>query len=83
MNTAVIFHWMGSDGKRFQGEGATRDMSVDGVYVLTSTCPPPNVVVQLEVILPLQGEPVPQLSISLIESHWTAIQLLRVLLAVS
>jgi hypothetical protein len=53
MNTAVIFHWMGPDDKRFQGEGATRDMSVDGLFVLTATCPPANVVVQVEVILPL------------------------------
>jgi hypothetical protein len=53
MRTAVIFHWMGPDGKRFQGEGATRDMSVESVFVLTATCPPPHVAVQLEVILPL------------------------------
>jgi hypothetical protein len=51
MNTTVIFHWMGPGGKPFQGEGATRDMSVDGVFVLTPTCPPAHVMVQLEVIL--------------------------------
>ena len=53
MNTAVIFHWSGPGNKRFQGEGATRDMSVDSVFVLTATCPPANAVVQMEVILPL------------------------------
>jgi hypothetical protein len=57
MSTAVIFHWTGPDGKRFQGEGVTRDMSVNGAYVLTPTCPPPNVEVQLEVILPLSDGP--------------------------
>ena len=53
MSTAVIFHWSGPGNKRFQGEGATRDMSVDSVFVLTATCPPANAVVQMEVILPL------------------------------
>jgi hypothetical protein len=53
MNTAAIFHWMGPEGKRFQGEGATRDMSVDSVFVVTATCPPASAAVQLEVILPL------------------------------
>jgi hypothetical protein len=53
MNTAVIFHWRGPDNKRFQGEGATRDLSVEGVFVLTATCPPANAHVHMEVILPL------------------------------
>ena len=44
---------MGPEGKRFQGEGATRDMSVDSVFVVTATCPPANAAVQLDVILPL------------------------------
>jgi hypothetical protein len=53
MNTAVIFRWKGADNQRFQGEGATRDLSVEGVFVLTATCPPANARVHLEVILPL------------------------------
>jgi hypothetical protein len=53
MSTAVVFHWKGPDNQRFQGEGATRDMSVEGVFVLTPTCPPRNALVHLEVILPL------------------------------
>jgi len=52
MSTAVIFRWSGPDNERFQGEGVTRDMSVAGVFVLTSTCPPPNAFIQMEVILP-------------------------------
>jgi hypothetical protein len=53
MSTPVIFHWKGPDDERFQGEGVTRDMSVAGAFVLTATCPPPNAVVQMEVLLPL------------------------------
>ena len=53
MSTTVIFHWMGPDHRRFRAEGATRDMSVDGVFVLTTTCPPANTVVQMEVLIPL------------------------------
>jgi hypothetical protein len=53
MNTAVIFQWKGPENQRFQGEGATRDLSVEGVFVLTPTCPPANALVHLEVILPL------------------------------
>jgi hypothetical protein len=55
MITAVVFHWQGPDEKSFQGEGVTRDMSVDGVFVLTATCPPANAEVQMEVILPLSN----------------------------
>ncbi len=53
MTTAAIFHWNGPDDQQFQGEGATRDMSVEGVFVLTATCPPAKASVQMEVILPL------------------------------
>lgn len=30
-------------------------MSVAGTFVFTATCPPPNAVVQMEVVLPLSG----------------------------
>ena len=53
MSTAVIFRWKGPDNQRFQGEGATRDLSVEGVFVLAATCPPVNAQVHLQVILPL------------------------------
>ena len=53
MSTSVIFHWMGPENQRLHGEGATRDVSVEGVFVLTKTCPPENTLVQMEVILPL------------------------------
>lgn len=53
MNASVLFRWNGPDDGRYQGEGVTRDMSVAGAFILTSTCPPPNSVVQMEVFLPL------------------------------
>ncbi len=53
MSTSVVFRWEGPDNELFQGEGVTRDMSVAGVFVLTATCPPPNAVVQMEVLLPV------------------------------
>ena len=53
MSAAVIFRWDGPENRTFQGEGSTRDMSVDGVFVLTATCPPAHAEIQLEVILPL------------------------------
>jgi hypothetical protein len=53
MNASVMFRWSGPENGHYQGEGVTRDMSVVGAFVLTSTCPPPNAVVQVEVFLPL------------------------------
>jgi hypothetical protein len=52
MRIPVIFRWKGPDNVHLQSEGVTRDMNVAGVFVLTATCPPPNVVVQMEVLLP-------------------------------
>ncbi len=53
ISATVIFRWNGPNEKPFQGQGSTRDMSVDAVFVLTATCPPENAVVHVEVILPL------------------------------
>ena len=53
MNASVLFRWSGPDSGHYRGEGVTRDLSVAGAFVLTSTCPPPNAVVQVEVSLPL------------------------------
>jgi hypothetical protein len=54
MNASVLFRWSGPENGHYQGEGATRDMSVSGAFVVTATCPPPNAVIQVEVFLPLQ-----------------------------
>jgi hypothetical protein len=53
MNASVLFRWSGPNQGQYQGEGVTRDMSVAGAFVLTSTCPPPNSAIQMEVYLPL------------------------------
>ncbi len=53
MGTSVIFRWKRPDSQRFQGEGITRDISIEGVYVLTATCPPVNSLIHMEVFLPL------------------------------
>lgn len=53
MHTPVIFRWKRPDNVHLQGEGITRDMSVAGVFVLTAACPPPNVVVKMEILLPI------------------------------
>jgi hypothetical protein len=52
MGTSVVFYWEGPDNQRFQGEGITRDMSVAGIFVLSATCPPANVVVRMKVHFP-------------------------------
>jgi len=53
MTASVIFRWSGPENGHYQGEGSTRDMSVAGAFVFSATCPPPNAVVQMEVLLPL------------------------------
>jgi hypothetical protein len=38
--------------RRFQGEGVTRDVSVQGAFILTTTIPPPDVPIQVDLLLP-------------------------------
>lgn len=49
--SSAIFQWEGPENRRFQGTGITRDMSLNGVYILTAVCPPSNAVVQMEVFV--------------------------------
>jgi hypothetical protein len=53
--TPAVFSWEGQSGGRLKGEGITRDISVGGAYILTPTCPPPKVVIQLEIFLTSPG----------------------------
>ena len=53
--TLAVFSWEGQAGNRLKGEGITRDISVGGAYILTSTFPPPDVVIQLEIFLTSPG----------------------------
>jgi hypothetical protein len=39
-------------GRRFHGEGITRDISVQGAFILTATAPPPECPIQVDLLLP-------------------------------
>jgi len=49
--TPALFSWDGHAGGRLKGDGVTRDISVCGAFILTPTCPPVGVVIQLEILL--------------------------------
>ena len=48
----AIFCWEGPEDRHFQGKGIARDMSLQGAYILTGTCPPLNAVIQMRVFVP-------------------------------
>lgn len=52
LQAPVVFWWEGPGFARFQGEGATRDISTKGAFILTSTCPPVEVIVSIKIFLP-------------------------------
>jgi hypothetical protein len=52
LDAPAVFSWEGSRQKRFQGEGITRDISVEGAFILTATAPPPDCPIQVDVLLP-------------------------------
>jgi hypothetical protein len=52
LDAAALFCWENGQHKRMQGEGITRDVSVFGAFILTPTCPPVDVPIQVEVLLP-------------------------------
>lgn len=49
---AVSFSWKDETGKRRSSKGVTRDISARGMFVRTSTVPPPSAVVRCELELP-------------------------------
>jgi hypothetical protein len=51
MKVPVIFTWKKPRGVPFRGEGVTRDVSLNGAYVSSSNCPPPNATVHIEIRL--------------------------------
>ncbi len=56
LGATVLFSWEGAHRKRLQAEGVTRDISVQGAFILAPTCPPVQASVLVEVFLPpLQG----------------------------
>jgi hypothetical protein len=52
LDAPAVFSWEGANHKRFQGEGITRDISVQGAFILTATMPPPDCAIQVDLLLP-------------------------------
>lgn len=48
----VIFQWEDSRKDRFQGEGITKNISATGIYVLTSSRPPDDAILQAKIVFP-------------------------------
>lgn len=52
LDAPAVFSWEGMSRRRFQGEGVTRDVSVQGAFILTTTMPPPDIPIQVDLLLP-------------------------------
>lgn len=52
LDAPAVFSWEGARHKCFQGEGITRDISVQGAFILTATVPPPDCPVHVDLLLP-------------------------------
>jgi hypothetical protein len=52
LDAPAVFSWEGMREARFQGEGITRDVSVQGAFILTTTMPPPDCAIQVDLLLP-------------------------------
>ena len=52
LGTLAVITWEGANRRRSKGEGTTRDISVQGAYILTATSPPADCVVRLDLMLP-------------------------------
>jgi hypothetical protein len=52
LDAPAVFSWEGVGHKRFRGEGVTRDVSVQGAFILSATMPPPDCPIQLDLLLP-------------------------------
>jgi hypothetical protein len=52
LDAPAMFSWEDARHRRFQGEGITRDVSVQGAFILTATMPPPDCPVQVDLLLP-------------------------------
>jgi hypothetical protein len=64
LDAPTLFSWESADHKRLQGEGITRDLSVLGAFILTPMCPPVNVPIHMEVVLPSLTGPKPVIRVS-------------------
>lgn len=52
LEAPAFFFWEGGKETRFYGEGITRDISLQGAYIVTGTNPPPRCSLQLDLLLP-------------------------------
>jgi len=52
LDAPAFFSWESAEHKRLQAEGITRDISVFGAFIVTATCPPVDIPIQVEVVLP-------------------------------
>jgi hypothetical protein len=52
LDAPAVFSWEGARHRRFQGEGITRDISVQGAFIMTASMPPPDCPVQVDLLLP-------------------------------
>jgi hypothetical protein len=64
LDAPALFSWESSQHERLQGEGITRDISVFGAFIVTPTCPPVDVPIQVEVVLPSLTGPMPVIRVS-------------------
>lgn len=49
MSVPVIFTWEQPEGGSARGEGITRDVSANGAYIFSASCPPANAMVNIEI----------------------------------
>jgi len=52
LDAPAVFSWAGARHRRSQGEGITRDISVQGAFILTATMPPPDCPITVDLLLP-------------------------------
>jgi hypothetical protein len=51
LSANAIFTWKGAGHARLRAEGITRDISPLGAFVLASSCPPVDAIIQVEIFL--------------------------------
>ncbi len=52
LDAPALFSWRGGSSGCIQGEGITRDISVQGAFIVTATMPPPDCPIQVDLLLP-------------------------------
>ncbi len=52
LDAPAVFSWDSARRGRFHGEGITRDISVQGAFILSATLPPPDCPIQVDLLLP-------------------------------